>query len=308
MFPAPVSDLFDIVLLYPMVNFLVLLNNLLFGSFGLALIAFTVLIKLATFPLTLRQLHSTRAMQTIQPKVAELNKKFSDPKRRQEETMKLYREAGVNPLGCLGPMLLQFPVLIALYGAIRIVLPESPEALERLSGRLYSWSFIQHGVPIQDHFLGLDLRASGNLVLVVLVGLTTYLQTKTTVTPTTDEKQAAQQQMMAYMLPLMFGFFALSFPAGVSLYWIVSAMVQIVMNILTYGVPKLPKLPGLPQSIPPVFGRKLRPATGALSVADASVGRGSDSPASSPSTQPVRELRTRNGPSRSQRQNRRRRP
>ena len=303
--PAPLTDLFDLILLYPMVNFLVLLNNLLFGSFGIALIAFTVLIKLATFPLTLRQLHSTKAMQTIQPKVSEINKKFSDPKRRQEETMKLYREAGVNPLGCLGPMLLQFPVLIALYGAIRVVLPQSPEALERLSGRLYSWSFIQHGVPIQDHFLGLDLRASGNYVLVVLVGLTTYLQTKTTVTPTTDEKQAAQQQMMAYMLPLMFGFFALSFPAGVSLYWIVSAMVQIVFNILTYGLPKLPGLPG--RSIPPVFGRKLRPVTGALTVADATAG-GSDSPASSAPSQPARELRTRNGPSRSQRQNRRRRP
>ena len=152
------GHVFSLLLLNPMVNFLVILTNLLWGSFGLAVIAFTVIIRAATFPLTLRQLHQTRAMQQIQPRVAEINKKHSDPRRRQEEMMKAYREAGVNPIGCVGPMLLQFPILIALFYAIRRTLPQSPEALEGLSSRLYDWSFIQHAVPLEEHFLGMDLR------------------------------------------------------------------------------------------------------------------------------------------------------
>lgn len=295
-----IGDIFTLALLNPMINFLVILNNVLFGSFGLAIIAFTIIIRMVTFPLTLRQLHSTRSMQGIQPRVAEINKKFSDPKRRQEEIMKVYREAGVNPLGCLGPMILQFPVLIALYSAVRLALATSPESLERLSGHLYSWSFIQHGVPLQEHFIGMDLRANGGsgigIVMVVLVGLTTWAQTKTTVTVTTDDKARAQQQMMAYMMPLMFAFFALSFPIGVAVYWVVNSIVGIAFNILTYGFPLL--------KIEAVFKARVpaprTPATPSAAVAGAS-------PAAA-DVQTARELRTANGLGRSKRQNRRRRP
>lgn len=294
-----IGNIFTVALLEPMINFLVILNNVLFSSFGLAIIAFTIVIRLATFPLTLRQLHSTRAMQSIQPRVQEINKKFSDPKRRQEEIMKVYRESGVNPLGCLGPMVLQFPILIALYSAVRLALATSPEALERLSGHLYSWSYIQHAVPLQEHFLGMDLRANGGqgvgIIMVVLVGLTTWAQTKTTVTVTTDEKARAQQQMMAYMMPLMFAFFALNFPIGVAIYWVVNSVVGIVFNILTYGFPLL--------KIEPVFKARVHsPATPATAAAAPTGATGSAAASSD------RELRTANGLGRSKRQNRRRRP
>ena len=295
-----IGEIFTIGLLNPMINFLVILNNVLFGSFGLAIIAFTIIIRLVTFPLTLRQLHSTRSMQGIQPRIQEINKKFSDPKRRQEEIMKAYRESGVNPLGCLGPMVLQFPVLIALYSTVRLALATSPESLERLSGHLYSWSFIQHGVPLQEHFIGMDLRVNGGsgigLVMVVLVGLTTWAQTKTTVTVVTDDKARAQQQMMAYMMPLMFAFFALSFPIGVAVYWVVNSIVGIAFNIVTYGFPLL--------KIEPVFKARVpaprTPATPSTALAGSS-------PAAV-DVQTARELRTANGLGRSKRQNRRRRP
>ncbi len=292
-----IGDIFTIVLLNPMINFLVILNNVLFSSFGLAIIAFTIIIRLVTFPLTFRQLHSTRAMQSIQPRIQEVNKKFSDPKRRQEEVMKIYREAGVNPLGCVGPLVLQFPVLIALYSAVRLALATSPEALERLSGHLYSWSYIQHSVPLQDHFIGMDLR-TGNYIMVFLVAATTYLQTKTTATPATmDDKARAQQQMMAYMMPLMFGFFAINFPAGVSLYWVVNSVVGIVFNVVVYGLHV-----GRWINIEPIMGPKA-PA-GASAPAAESVSASSSAAA----LQPTRELRTANGSGRSKRQNRRRRP
>lgn len=286
-----IGDIFTIALLNPMINFLVILNNVLFSSFGLAIIAFTILIRLVTFPLTMRQLHSTRSMQNLQPRIQEINKKFSDPKRRQEEIMRVYREAGVNPLGCLGPMVLQFPVLIALYSAVRLALATSPEALERLSGHLYSWSYIQHAVPLRDHFIGMDLREPW-IPMVVLVALTTWAQTKTTVTVTTDDKARAQQQMMAYMMPLMFAFFALNLPSGVSLYWVVNSIVGIGFNFVVYGFPMLniePLVKGPSLNHPPAAG----------------------APTSTPSppaaSKPVRELRTDHGSGRSKRQNRRRR-
>lgn len=295
-----IGDVFRIALADPMMNFLVILNNVFFNSFGLAIIAFTVIVKAATFPLTLRQLHSTRSMQSLQPRIQEIQKKYTDPKRRQEETMRAYKEAGANPLGCLGPMLLQFPIFIALFYAIRQVLPESPEALENLSGHLYNWSYIQHAVPMKTHFLGLDLRLTPNDAgfvsvagfLVLLVGLTTWAQTKTTVTsPTMDDKQRAQQQMIAVMMPVMFAFFALSFPSGVSIYWIVNSIMGIATNVVTFGLPRF--------NIKPLVNVRVKTPP----ILDA----GSASSPAGPSIS-ARELRTANGPGRSKRQNRRRRP
>jgi YidC/Oxa1 family membrane protein insertase len=287
-----IGDIFTTLLLNPMINFLVLLSNLLFGSFGLAIIAFTIIIRLFTFPLTLRQLRQTKAMQALQPKMQEINKKYSDPKRRQQELMKAYREAGVNPLGCIGPMLLQFPILIALYYAVRSSLAVSPEALENLSGRLYDWQYLLGAVPLKEHFLGLDLRHP-NILMVFLVGITTWAQTKTTVTVATDERMKAQQQMMTWMLPLMFAFFALSFPSGVSLYWVVNSIVGIAFNVATYGFPLL--------KIEPIF--EVRPPAPAPALAEAQA-----TPART-RTHPAREARTSHGSGtgRSKRQNRRRR-
>ncbi len=295
-----IGDIFTLILLDPMINFLVILNHVLFGSFGLAIIAFTVIIRLLTWPLTARQLHQSKAMQAMQPKIAEINKKYSDPKKRQEALMGVYKETGVNPIGCLGPMLLQMPILFALFFAIRYVLPESPEALERLSGHLYPWNFIQRTVPIETYFLGMDLRA-GNTIMVVLVALTSFFQTKTTITPAANEQQRAQQQMMAYMMPLMFGFFAIGFPSGVSLYWVVNSIVGILFNIAVYGLPRF--------NIKPLFeikapAPKLAPATAAASA----VGTAAKVSGARRPVEPSSELRTANGYSRNKRQNRRRRP
>jgi YidC/Oxa1 family membrane protein insertase len=237
-------------------------------------------------------------MQQLQPRVQEINKKYSDPRRRQEEMMKVYKEAGVHPLGCAVPMLLQLPILFALFIAIRRTLPESPEALVKLHDYLYPWSWIQNAVPMQDHFLGLDLRANGGegagLILVVLVGVTSWLQTKTSVTVTTDERVRQQQKMMAIMMPVMFAWFALTFPIGVALYWVVSSLIAIGQNILIYGFE--------PLGIKP-FVNVRTPAPPPPSPAGAGRGGAPAQPAQS-----ARELRTANGPGRSKRQNRRRRP
>ena len=295
------TQTFTVGLLDPMINVLVILNHALWGSFGLAVIAFTILVRFVTFPLTLRQLQQTRAMQALQPRVQEIQKKFTDPKRRQEEMMKAYREAGVNPLGCLGPLVLQFPVLIGLFYAIRQTLAISPEALDNLSSHLYSWSYIQSAIPLEESFIGINLAEGAsinvlnlNLLIVVLVGVATWAQSKTTVVVATDERARTQQQMMQWMLPIMFMFFGLSFPSGVSLYWVVTSIVSVGFNVVTYGFPAL--------NIPPLVGPPKPPAPVEATASVTSEGEGQSRP------RPSRELRTSaHGSRRSKRKNRRRR-
>ncbi|GEM_PF-785315 len=292
---------FTVGLLDPMINVLVVFNHALWGSFGLAVIAFTILVRFVTFPLTLRQLQQTRAMQSLQPQVQEIQKKFTDPKRRQEETMKAYRAAGVNPLGCLGPLVLQFPILIALFYAIRQTLAISPEALDNLSSHLYSWSYIQSAIPLEESFLGINLAEGAsinvlnlNLLIVLLVGFSTWAQSKTTVTVANDERARTQQQMMQWMLPIMFMFFGLSFPSGVSLYWVVTSFVSVGFNVVTYGFPAL--------NIQPLVGPPMPRVSVEATTTVSSEGTGESRP------RPSRELRTNtHGSRRSKRKNRRRR-
>lgn len=229
-----ISFIWNEVLVNPMTNALIILNNVFFGSFGLAIIVFTVVMRAIMFPLTLRQLRSSRALSAIQPKMRELQKKYKDPRRRSEETMKLYREAGVNPLGCLFPMLIQMPIWIALYQVIRLTLGSTPESLISLSHRLYPWSYIQHAVPLSDRFLWLDL-ARGDLVLALLVGASMFVQQKMMTPPAADERQQSMNSTMLWMFPLMFVWLSLSFPSGLSLYIFVSTLVGIVLQYIYVG-------------------------------------------------------------------------
>src|SRR3972149_5510389 len=102
--------IWNVLLVDPMTNALIVLSHVFFNNFGIAIIVFTLFIRAVTYPLTLRQLRATRAMQEMQPRIQELQKKYKDPKRRQQEMMKLYREVGFNPLGCLLPFLVQIPI------------------------------------------------------------------------------------------------------------------------------------------------------------------------------------------------------
>jgi YidC/Oxa1 family membrane protein insertase len=233
----------DTVFINPMINSLVVLARLLVGNLGLAIIVFTMLMRLATLPLTIRQLHASRRMQELQPRLKEINNKYKDPKRRQEETMKLYKEAGVNPIGCLGPMIIQFPIWFALYRALEVVAAGTPERLTELAHRLYPWGFIQDAVPLSTHFLWMDLgRVDHTYILFVLVAATTWLQTKLSMTQATVGTGTQQQtnQMMLWMMPLMFAWFTLTVPSGLSLYWVATNLIGIVMNWFVYGWHKRP--------------------------------------------------------------------
>jgi YidC/Oxa1 family membrane protein insertase len=224
------------VLINPMLNGLIILSRLLFDNFGLAVVVFTIIVRAATLPLTLRQLHAGRRMQALAPKQQEIQKKYKDPKRRQEEMMKLYKEEGVNPVGCLGPMIIQMPIWFALYACLTQTVGGTPERIVDLSQRLYPWDFIQQAVPLPTQFLWLDLGRP-DMVMVVLVAATTFLQTKLSLTNTATGNSQMQQtnQMMLWMMPLMFGWFTLTVPSGLALYWTVTNIIGIVMNYFVYG-------------------------------------------------------------------------
>ena len=228
-------DLFDTVLLRPMLNLLAILSKYLFSSFGLAIVVLTVLIRLFTWPLYTRQLSSTRAMQELQPKLKELQKKYAkDKERLNQETMKLYKEQGVNPLGCAFPMLVQFPIWIALYQAVIQGVAFAPENLLGLSKQLYSVPLIQEVVPLNRHFLWLDL-GTGDIFMAVLVAASMWVLQKMSQQPSTDASQQQMGKIMLWLMPLMFGFFALTFPSGLSLYWVLTNLISIVIQYRMTG-------------------------------------------------------------------------
>jgi YidC/Oxa1 family membrane protein insertase len=226
----------DIAIANPVLNVLVALSHTLGGSFGFAIIVLTVIVRLITWPLNKRQLKSTKAMQEMQPKIQELQKKYGKNQQKlQQEMMKLYKEAGVNPLGCLWPMLIQFPIWIALYQSIIRALATTPENLLDLAQRLYSWDIVNQAIPLSSQFLGLDLAGQGNIILAIIVGGTMWVQQKMTQAPAVDPRQESTSKIMLLMMPLMFGFLSLSFPAGLGLYWAVSNVIGIVTQYFATG-------------------------------------------------------------------------
>jgi YidC/Oxa1 family membrane protein insertase len=230
-------EVWNFILGNPVLNVLIALSHFLFGQFGLAIIALTVIVRLITWPLNKRQFKSTKALQDMQPKIQELQKKYGKNQQKlQQEMMKLYKEAGVNPLGCLWPMLVQFPIWIALYQAIMRALATTPENLLDLAQRLYSWDVVSQAIPLSSKFLWLNLgQPDPYWILAIVVGGTMWVQQKMTQAPAVDPRQESTSRMMLVMMPLMFGFLTLMFPSGLALYWAVSNIIGIITQYFATG-------------------------------------------------------------------------
>ena len=221
-----------------MVNGLVLLYLALFQNFGLSIVLFTVLVRLATLPLTVRQTRQMRAMSQLQPRLKEIQKRHANDRQRiSQETFRMYREQGVNPIGCLGPMVVQMPIWIGLYWSLIKLLPSNPENLADLAGVLYSGlDMVHRNIPINSAFLGLDLASPATTpILPILVGGSMWLQQKMMTLPNADPRQQQSQRMMLWMFPLMFGFFTFSFPSGLALYWIASNLIGVAIQYKITG-------------------------------------------------------------------------
>jgi YidC/Oxa1 family membrane protein insertase len=194
-------------------------------SYALAIFLLTVLIKLVLYPLTHKQMYSMKKMQEIQPKLKEIQEKHKgNQEKANQAVMELYKKNNVNPMsGCL-PLLIQMPILLALFQALR-------QFKYADLGASFFW--IPHLKNPDPYF-----------IIPIVVGLTTYLQSKVT-TPATkndDNPQAASmQKMMLYFMPIFIGYMSVKFPAGLGIYWISFSILGTIQQVLINRQPAVNK-------------------------------------------------------------------
>ncbi|HVS46831.1 MAG TPA: YidC/Oxa1 family membrane protein insertase [Verrucomicrobiae bacterium] len=195
-------------------------------NLGLCLIVLAVLIRIVFWPLNNAQFKAMIAMQKLAPKTKALQAKYKDDKPKlQEETMKLYKESGANPLAGCWPMLVQYPFIISVYYVVT-----AHKDLYAKTHFLWIGSGLSAHLPAKFQWiLGASL-AQPDLILVVLYAISLYISMRYTTMPPTDEQSAQTMKMMQMISPLMFGFFAIraSWPSAMVLYWF-------SFNVLTMG-------------------------------------------------------------------------
>lgn len=215
------------------------------GNVALGIILFTIAARLIILPLTLTSIRSSRRMQEIQPLVKELQRKHGkDPQKLQEETLKLYREYKINPVGGCLPLFLQLPIFFGVYQAVyHIMVPEQRVNLSAAAARMLEdpatqalfsqklLGIIDYGTPA---FGGAGFAGLIYLVLPTLSVLFQLLQTVMATPRVQDPQQKAMTQMMLFM-PLVFGYISFTFPQGAVLYWVVSSIVGIIQQYFTSG-------------------------------------------------------------------------
>ncbi len=219
-------------------------------AWGFAIILFTLAVKVLTFPLSLTQIRGMQAQKELQPRLQELQKKYGkDRERLSQEQMKLYQEAGVNPLsGCL-PLVIQMPILFGLYAALVAVGPLMVNAgffwIPDLSYPQYSMgmSWIPALWQAGDY-----QTLIAYLVLPVLLVVTQFVMQKwMTPTPAGDGAAAGMTQNMSLVMTLMFGYFTLMVPAGLTLYWVTSNVLQMIQQ---WGVTRYLTKPSTVAALP----------------------------------------------------------
>ncbi|MDF0728488.1 YidC family membrane integrase SpoIIIJ [Cytobacillus sp. S13-E01] len=203
-------------IVYPLSWLITYFANLTNENYGLAIIIVTLIIRFAILPLMIKQTKSSKAMQALQPEMQELRKKYSSKDQKtqqklQQETMQLFQKHGVNPLAGCFPLIIQMPILIGFYHAIM-----RTEAIAN------------------HNFLWFDLGESDPYYILPLVaGLTTFIQQKIMMAGTAN--QNPQMAMMLYIMPVMIIVFAVTFPAALSLYWVVGNLFMIVQTYFIKG-------------------------------------------------------------------------
>ncbi len=204
--------------------FLSFIYNLV-NNYAMAIVIFTILVKVVLLPLTLNQLKSTKKMQELQPKLKKLQEKYKNDKETLNvKTMELYKEEKINPVGGCLPLLVQMPILFGLFAVLRdpgrYVFANNPELLEKATSASFLW------LP--------NLIDPDPIILPVLAAVSTYLSMKTT--STGEQPQAMKTMNM--LLPVMILWWGRSFPAGLTLYWVVSNLFQMAQQ---YFLPKINK-------------------------------------------------------------------
>jgi YidC/Oxa1 family membrane protein insertase len=295
---SPIGQLFHIFFYLPIFNILILLYRAVnfvvpaWPTFAISIILLTVMIRLALFPLTRKQLQSTRAMQALAPQVAEIKRQYpNDPQGQMRAQQELYREHGVSMYGGCLPMLFQLPFLYGIYFSLYTALiaqkihnvSETTTAhLARINRDIYP--FLPHlsALPNQ-HFLWANLGVPDALKLLpLLAGLLTFVQLRMAqpVKPPTPVGQKADPNTQAmgsmqYIMPFITFIMALNFPSGLAFYWTITTAFMAVQQYflsgwgsLFVGIPGMEHLVPAPQSLPTVPARAM-PAASIVDVTPA---------------------------------------
>lgn len=225
-----IGSIFNTLLYQPLLNVLVLLYLYFPGhDFGVAVILLTILIKLIFYPLGVKAIKSQRDLATLQPKIKALQEKYKDDKETQtKEIMALYREEKINPFaGCL-PVLIQLPVLIALYRVFWSGL--NPEQMALL------YNFVPNPGLVNSMFLGIIDLAQPNLILAVLAGVLQFIQIRTSTPPVKINKSSStsdhMQKQMQFFMPAFMVIILFRLPSAVGLYWITTTLFTIAQQYI----------------------------------------------------------------------------
>lgn len=204
----PANGFWDKYFVYPLSFFMDWMAEIMWDQYGLSILVVTIIIRFLILPLTLKQYRSSKQMQAIQPELQKLKEKYKDNvQKQQEETMKLFQKNNVNPLAGCFPLLVQMPILIALYNAI----------MRNSDIATHSFLWMELGQP--DPFY----------VLPVLAALTTFLQQKVM-----SVQMNSQMQVLLFIFPVLIFVMAMNFPAALPLYWVYSNIFTIIQSYLIY--------------------------------------------------------------------------
>ncbi len=230
---------FKIVLYEPLLNLLVFFYNIIPGhDLGLAIIFLTLIVKLLLFPLSRQSIKSQKSLKDLQPKIEEVKKKYAGQKEKQAKAMmNLYKENKVNPFSSCLPLLIQFPILIAVYQVFRVGMT---------SASLPVYSFIHNPGTLNIMAFGILNLAKSNYVLAIITGIFQYLQMKI-LTDNQPAKQLVKQKgakdenmmtimnkQMKFMMPALTVFIGLTLPSGLMLYWLINVLGTIVEQQIVF--------------------------------------------------------------------------
>lgn len=227
-----IGTIFDVTLYRPLFNSLVFIYNYIPGhDFGIAIIVLTLLIRVILYPLSVKALNSQRALQKLQPKLQEIQKKYKDDKEKQGmETLELYRKEKINPFSGLFLALIQFPILIALYQVFWRGLNTSE--LTRL------YSFVVNPVYVNPTFLHWIDLSKPHIAFATLAAILQFVQTKMLLPNKVkapgegpDVSEIMQKQMV-YIFPFVTVIILMKLPAALGMYWIVSGIFSIIQQYI----------------------------------------------------------------------------
>jgi YidC/Oxa1 family membrane protein insertase len=235
-------DIWNLVIIQPFTNALLFIYYMVGQNFGIAIILFTILIRLITHPLMAAQIKGSTGMQKLQtdPRYKEMQEKYKDDKEKlAQEQMKLYKDMGINPVATCLPTLIQFPLIIGLYQSLYKAMANTPLDMLNLSRHLYPFIDINRIIPINNSFLWMDLSqperviipflSFGIPIMAILVMGTTFIQSKLMTPPSTNPKDqsAMMGNMMNIYMPVLMGYMSLTMASGLSLYFLISNVVSV---------------------------------------------------------------------------------